>query len=169
MNYHNITSPDMLNGNGLRTVLWVSGCTHHCKGCHNPETHKFTSGVPFDYKAYDELMEKCAPDYISGITFSGGDPMMPQNVSTIADICRSFKEKFPNKTIWIWTGFTFEQLLERTDKFTKFILSQAQVIVDGEFILELKDPTLKFRGSSNQRIIDVQESLKQNKIIEFNV
>lgn len=168
MNYHNITSPDMLNGEGLRTVLWVSGCSHNCKGCHNPETHPLSSGIPFDYSAFEELMNKCKPDYISGITFSGGDPLHPRNYPEIRKIARTFKEHFPKKNIWIYTGFTFEYLKEKSesDETLRALLSLTDVIIDGKFEIDKKDPLLHFRGSSNQRIIDVQKSLSSGKVVE---
>ncbi|MCI5577883.1 MAG: anaerobic ribonucleoside-triphosphate reductase activating protein [Oscillospiraceae bacterium] len=162
MRYHNITTDDMLNGDGLRTVLWVAGCTHNCKGCQNPITWDIEGGLPFDDVAERELFDKIAPDYISGVTFSGGDPLHPQNRGKITELAKKCKELFPEKTVWLYTGFTFEEIkgLE--------IVQYCDVIVDGEFILEQRDPKLHWKGSANQRVIDVRETLKLNKIVLFD-
>ncbi len=162
MRYHNITTDDMLNGDGLRTVLWVAGCTHNCKGCQNPITWDIEGGLPFDDAAERELFDKIAPDYISGVTFSGGDPLHPQNRGKITELAKKCKELFPEKTVWLYTGFTFEEIkgLE--------IVQYCDVIVDGEFILEQRDPKLHWKGSANQRVIDVRETLKLNKIVLFD-
>ena len=159
MNYHNITKDDMLNGDGLRAVLWVSGCTHCCDGCQNPETWELSSGIEFDKAAYDELFEALAPDYISGITFSGGDPLHPFNREEVLKIAKEIKEKMPEKTVWLYTGFLFEEIKDVID------LTNIDVLVDGEFKQELNDNNLKWVGSSNQRIIDVQATLKEGNII----
>ena len=162
MRYHNITTDDMLNGDGLRTVLWVAGCTHNCKGCQNPITWDIEGGLLFDDAAERELFDKIAPDYISGVTFSGGDPLHPQNRGKITELAKKCKELFPEKTVWLYTGFTFEEIkgLE--------IVQYCDVIVDGEFILEQRDPKLHWKGSANQRVIDVRETLKLNKIVLFD-
>ena len=159
MNYHNITKDDMLNGDGLRAVLWVSGCTHCCDGCQNPETWELSSGIEFDKAAYDELFEALAPDYISGITFSGGDPLHPFNREEVLKIAKEIKEKMPETTVWLYTGFLFEEIKDVID------LTNIDVLVDGEFKQELNDNNLKWVGSSNQRIIDVQATLKEGNII----
>lgn len=161
MNYHDIESPSMLNGEGLRTVLWVAGCTHNCPGCHNPETHPFDSGIRFDSEALEEIIEKSRPDYIEGLTLSGGDPFMPENIMTTAEVAKLFKFHFPKKNIWAYTGYTWEKLMLRKDENTLKLLSNIDVLVDGRFVIELKDPTLHFRGSTNQRIIDVKKSLPE--------
>lgn len=157
MNYHNVTSPDMLNGCGLRTVLWVSGCTHACPECHNPITHDFNSGVEFTESALNEIIEKSNHDYIQGLTLSGGDPLMPKNLPTVLDVVKKFRSTYPNKTIWVYTGFKFEYLY--SDYRYNEILNLIDVLVDGPFIVKLKNPLLHFRGSSNQRIIDVHKTL----------
>ena len=159
MNYHNITKDDMLNGDGLRAVLWVSGCTHCCDGCQNPETWELSSGIEFDKAAHDELFEALAPDYISGITFSGGDPLHPFNREEVLKIAKEIKEKMPEKTVWLYTGFLLEEIKDVID------LTNIDVLVDGEFKQELNDNNLKWVGSSNQRIIDVQATLKEGNII----
>lgn len=159
MNYHNITKDDMLNGDGLRVVLWVSGCTHCCDGCQNPETWEVSSGIEFDKAAYDELFEALEPDYISGITFSGGDPLHPFNRSEVLALAKEIKEKMPEKTVWLYTGFLWEEVKDAID------LTNIDVLVDGEFKQELNDNNLRWIGSSNQRIIDVQATLKEGSIV----
>ncbi len=152
MNYHNITYDDMLNGDGLRVVLWVSGCTHCCKGCHNPITWSVHDGIKFDESAKLELYEHLAKPHIKGITFSGGDPLHPVNVDEITKLAKDIKCKFPNKDIWLYTGFVFEDIL------TLEILEYVDVLVDGKFIEELKDNKIKWCGSSNQRVIRLSKN-----------
>ena len=159
MNYHNITKDDMLNGDGLRVVLWTAGCTHCCDGCQNPETWDVAGGIPFDEEAERELFDDLAPDYISGITFSGGDPLHPFNREEVLRLAKKVKETYPNKTVWLYTGFLWEEIKDNID------LSNIDVLVDGEFVKELNDNNLQWVGSSNQRIINVQETLKQDKIV----
>lgn len=161
MRYHNITTDDMLNGDGLRTVLWVAGCTHCCKECQNPITWDVNGGVPFDEAAKQELFEKLNHDYISGITFSGGDPLHPLNREPITALAKEIKETFPDKTIWLYTGFLWEDLQKEE------ILKYIDVLVDGEFMVDLLDTKLKWCGSSNQRIIDVPASLAFDKVILY--
>ncbi len=159
MNYHNITKDDMLNGDGLRVVLWTSGCTHCCNGCQNPQTWDASSGIEFDEAAENELFEALSKDHISGITFSGGDPLHPFNRETVLRLAKKVKTQLPNKTVWLYTGFLWEEVIKTID------LTDIDVLVDGEFIKELNDNNLKWIGSSNQRIIDVQKSIKENKVI----
>ena len=161
MRYHNITTDDMLNGDGLRTVLWVAGCTHCCKECQNPITWDVNGGVPFDEAAKQELFEKLNHDYISGITFSGGDPLHPLNREPITALAKEINEKFPDKTIWLYTGFLWEDL--QNEEILKYI----DVLVDGEFMIDLLDTKLKWCGSSNQRIIDVPASLDSGRVILY--
>ena len=161
MRYHNITTDDMLNGDGLRTVLWVAGCTHCCKECQNPITWDVNGGVPFDEAAKQELFEKLNHDYISGITFSGGDPLHPLNREPITALAKEINETFPDKTIWLYTGFLWEDL--QNEEILKYI----DVLVDGEFMIDLLDTKLKWCGSSNQRIIDVPASLDAGKVILY--
>ena len=151
MNYHNITTDDMLNGDGLRTVLWVSGCSHHCKGCQNPITWDPNDGLPFDEEAEKELIEKLDKDYISGLTLSGGDPLYPGNVECVTNLVKKVKERFPDKTIWLYTGYLFDEITQLE------IIQYVDVIVEGEFIEELKDTKLHWRGSSNQYIYRKQK------------
>ena len=147
MNYHNITHDDMLNGDGLRVVLWVAGCTHHCKNCQNPETWDINGGIPFDNEAKEEIFNDLKKDYISGITFSGGDPLHPKHRKQVLELAKEIKEKFPTKTVWCYTGFLYEEVKDIEN------LKYVDVLVDGEFKEELKDVNLPWVGSSNQRII----------------
>ena len=162
MNYHNITTDDMLNGDGLRTVLWVSGCGHCCEGCHNPITWDANGGIPFDEAAERELFEKLSADYISGITFSGGDPLYPANRAEVTRLAHKTRALFPNKTIWLYTGFTWEETAGLE------IAPLLDVMVDGQFVQRLFDPKLHWKGSSNQRVIDVKETLRLGKIVLFD-
>lgn len=159
MNYHNITKDDMLNGDGLRVVLWVSGCTHHCEGCQNPITWDLAGGLPFDEAAEEELFEALSKPHISGITFSGGDPLHPFNRSEVFRLMKKCKELFPEKTVWVYTGFLWEDVKDIED--IKF----ADVLADGRFVKELNDNNLHWVGSSNQKIINVPQSLEENKVI----
>ena len=173
MNYHNLTYPDMNNGSGLRVVLWLSGCSHHCKGCQNPQTWNPNSGIPFDENAKKELFEELEKDYISGLTLTGGDPLHENNIDEILSLIYEIKDKYPDKTIWLYSGYTLEETIYPILKATNVHLKRATIIklsdvfIDGEYIEALRDITLKWRGSSNQRVIDVQESLKQNKVILY--
>ena len=148
MNYHNITKCDMLNGEGVRVVLWVSGCVHACPNCHNQQTWNPNSGIPFDDEALKEIYAELENPYVDGITFSGGDPLHPLNYNTVLWLCNQIKLKFPNKNIWVYTGYHLNTIkLIYSD-----ILEYADVIVDGKFIEALKSPDKHWVGSSNQRI-----------------
>ncbi len=159
MRYHDITKDDMLNGDGLRAVLWVSGCSHCCKDCQNPITWDPNGGLAFDKKAKEELFLELSKDYISGVTFSGGDPLYFGNRSDILKLVREIKELFPSKTIWLYTGFLWETV-SRLE-----IVRYLDVLVDGEFITEQKDTQLYWRGSRNQRVIDVPASLREGRVV----
>ena len=159
MRYHNITHDDMLNGDGLRTVLWVSGCTHHCEECQNPITWDINGGLLFDEAAEDEFFQSASKGYISGVTFSGGDPLHPQNRDEITRLAKKFKQKFPEKNIWLYTGFLWEDINDLE------VMKYTDVLVDGPYKKELRDPQLHWKGSSNQRVIEVQPSLKNNTVI----
>lgn len=157
MRFHDITTCDVNNGDGFRVTLWVAGCMHHCKGCQNPETWDFKGGQPFGPEAHDYLLSELAKPYIQGITFSGGDPLgSPDEVTALA---KEIKEKLPTKDIWVYTGYTIEQI--EADERLRQILPYADAIVDGEFVQPLRDVTLAFRGSRNQRIL----RLKDGKIV----
>lgn len=157
MNYHNITKDDMLNGKGLRVVLWVAGCSHKCKGCQNPITHNPKGGIPFTEETKKELYTELEKEHIQGITFSGGDPLNINNRETITKLAKEIKEKY-NKDIWLYTGYTYEEVQELE------IMKYIDVLVDGKFIEKLKDKKLHWRGSSNQRLIDVQRTIKEGVV-----
>lgn len=161
MRYHNITKDDMLNGDGLRSVLWLAGCTHQCKNCQNPLTWDINGGLPFDEAAKNELFDSLKPDYISGVTFSGGDPLHPQNRDEVFALAKEIREKFSNKNIWLYTGFLWDDFKDNPN------IKLIDVFVDGEFVEELKDVNLPWVGSSNQRVIDVQATLNSNDIILY--
>lgn len=163
MKYHNITKDDMLNGDGLRVVLWVAGCEHHCKGCQNPITWNSNDGLEFGMEEYNELLCELDKKHVSGITFSGGDPLFSANNDTIFRLCKDIKEKFRNKTIWIYTGYTWEQISQDNRKMA--IMEYVDVLIDGKFVAELKDATYHWAGSTNQRVIDVQKTIKKGKVI----
>lgn len=155
MRYHNITKDDMRNGDGLRVVLWVAGCSHCCRECQNPITWDPDGGLLFDESAKEEIFEQLRENYISGITFSGGDPLHPANSLDVRNLMAEIKEKFPGKTIWLYTGDSWEKIYQLP------IMKYVDVLVDGEFVVEQKDDTLQWKGSKNQRVIAVQASLKQ--------
>lgn len=209
MNYHNITKDDMLNGEGLRVVLWISGCSHRCRGCQNPQTWDCKSGVQFDESAKKEMFDELSKDYIAGITFTGGDPLYSQNLKDVLDLITDLRSKYPisrktdtiygdkdnskhniltrnsdeirlscqEKTIWLYTGYTWEQIMypvvtddfnPERDKLLKMrqdIVKQCDVLVDGRYEEDKRDVTYHWAGSTNQRVIDVQETLKQGKVI----
>ena len=159
MRYHNITKDDMLNGDGLRVVLWVAGCNHHCEGCHNPITWNPQGGLPFGGSEKEEIFTELSNDYISGITLSGGDPLYCDNVDEITALAKEIKERFPDKTIWLYTGFVWEEIAGFE------IMQYTDVLVDGKFELDKKDNLLHWKGSSNQRVIDVQATKEKGEII----
>lgn len=155
MRYHNITKDDMLNGDGLRVVLWVAGCSHCCKECHNPITWDPDGGLLFDDEAKQEIFEQLDKDYISGITFSGGDPLHSANRLDVRNLMLEIKEKYPHKTIWLYTGYEWKDIWHYP------MMKYVDVVVDGEFKIDLKDVKLLWKGSSNQKVINVQETLKK--------
>lgn len=172
MNYAEIKNNDIANGVGVRVSLFVSGCPHHCKGCFNEVTWDYNYGKPFDDNVINQIIEMLSQPHIQGLTLLGGEPMDPKNQKDILKLLRKIKnnKKIKEKDFWCYTGYLFEDLLNSQGKaYTKYtdeILSYIDIMVDGPFILSKKSLSLEFRGSSNQRMIDVQESLKQNKIIE---
>lgn len=159
MRYHNITKDDMLNGDGLRVVLWVAGCEHCCKECHNPITWDPNGGLEFTESERQEIFTELSKDYISGITFSGGDPLHYQNVTEVTALAREIKENYPDKTIWLYTGSTWEEI------YSMEIVNYVDVLVDGEFKIDEFDANLHWKGSANQRVIDVPATLKEKKIV----
>lgn len=183
MNYLKIEHEDVCNGIGLRAVLWLSGCSHHCYNCQNPQTWNPNGGIPFDESAKQEIFNELSKDYISGITFSGGDPLHENNLDEVLKLVQEIRISYPEKTIWLYTGFEWDSLVSKIcqptfpdkdferiieiHKKRKEIISNVDVLVDGEYIDEQKDLSLKFRGSKNQRVIDVKQSLAQNKVILY--
>lgn len=160
-NYHNITKNDMLNGDGLRVVLWFSGCEHACKNCQNKQTWSHKSGVPFDYDAITEIVEELNKDYVSGLTMSGGDPLSKQNREHALRIAKELKQSYPTKNIWVYTGYLWEDVKDLDG------IEYIDIIVDGKYMEELNFPSPKWRGSSNQRVIDVCASLNCGDVIEY--
>ena len=212
MNYHNITYPDMNNGEGLRVVLWLSGCSHKCKGCQNPQTWDANSGIPFDESAKEELFRELDKDYISGLTLTGGDPLFESNLDGVLDLVtevnkrynttqyieenaqenRNILNKNANKTrlsiqqksIWLYTGYTWESIIEYKTPFDnvmtahnsdilydyymwkrKNIISESDVMIDGQYIASQRDITLPYRGSKNQRLIDIKRSVQKGEVV----
>lgn len=173
MKYAQLKKRDVANGPGVRVSLFVSGCTHHCKGCFNPETWDFDYGNIFDEKIQDEIISLMEPSYIRGLTVLGGEPMEKPNQKALLPFIEKVREKYPEKDIWFYTGYTFETdftgngraVCEKTDK----LLSLIDVLVDGEFIEEKKNLRLHFRGSENQRIIDVKQSLLSGKTVLMDI
>jgi anaerobic ribonucleoside-triphosphate reductase activating protein len=169
MYYGALKKTDIANGPGVRVSLFVSGCRHHCRECFNPETWSFDYGTEFTESTLTEILEALEPDYIKGITILGGEPFEPENQRGLLDLYHRLRATYPTKTVWVYTGYTLERDLlspgsTRTEV-TDEILSMIDVLVDGEFVLEQKNITLKFRGSENQRIINLKESLAQGQTI----
>ena len=160
INFHNITHDDMLNGDGLRVVLWVAGCIHHCKDCQNPITWDENRGVPLDEWNEAEFWEWLAKPWTKGATFSGGDPLHPANELEVRNLIDEIKEKYPDKTVWLYTGDVWENIYDSPT------IKKVDVLVDGEFHIEERDVKLMWKGSKNQRVIDVQATLKSINPIE---
>ena len=173
MRYHNITTADMMNGEGLRVVLWLSGCSHHCYNCQNPVTWDENDGLIFDESAKEELFRELDKDYISGLTLSGGDPLHEANLDGVLDLVNKFRLSFPNKSIWIYSGYQWSEIFNDGVYLTKNcvgwkrreIIKQCTVMVDGRYIDSQRNPQAKWKGSDNQRVINIPESLKQGKVI----
>ncbi len=169
MNYANIKWYDVANGPGVRVSLFVSGCRNHCKNCFNPETWDFDYGQPFTEEVEDKILKAMGPDYIKGFTLLGGDPFEPENCAALVPFMKRMRKLYPEKSVWCFTGYDYERDLltgKKGDAETVLkLLRTLDVLVDGRFVEELKDLNLRFRGSSNQRIISVKESLKKDKIV----
>lgn len=169
MNYAVIKKNDIANGPGVRISLFVSGCRHHCRNCFNREAWDFSYGQPFTEAVMEEILEALAPDYVAGLSFLGGEPFEPENQEGLLILARRFKEHFPEKTLWCYTGFSFEEDLLTgrigNPDTVRSLLSCIDVLVDGKFIEEEKDASLLFRGSANQNIIDVPASLLASRMI----
>lgn len=165
MNYCEIKKNDIANGLGVRTTLFVSGCTHHCKGCFQPETWNFDYGKLFTREVEDDILSSLSPYYISGLTLLGGEPFEPQNQERLVELLQRVRAEKPNKNVWAYSGYLFEELTGKIPSrarcgYTDEMLSLIDVLVDGEFVEEKKDITLRFRGSSNQRVMDLKKSLE---------
>ena len=171
MNYAGIKYCDIANGTGCRTVLFVSGCRNACKGCFQPQTWDFGYGEPFDEKVQEEVLKSLEPDYITGITVLGGEPFEPENQKELVPFMRKVVARYPNKNVWAFTGYIYDKDLvaggRRHTEDTDELLSMIDVLVDGPFQEEKKDITLKFRGSSNQRILDLKETIRTGNIIRL--
>ena len=169
MNYAVIKKNDIANGPGVRVSLFVSGCRHHCKNCFNQEAWDFGYGTPFTKDTIREILTALEPDYIAGLSLLGGEPMEPENQEALLPLVQSFRERFPGKTLWCYTGFSFEPDLLAgrvgSPEILRKLLSCMDVLVDGKFVENLKDPSLIFRGSSNQNIIDIPKSLAENRMV----
>ena len=161
MRYNKIRKMDISNGPGVRVSIFVQGCSFNCKNCFNPETHDFNKGEEFTYDTINKLLELSDKEYINGLSILGGEPLHEFNILGTIKLAKAFKEKFPDKTIWVWTGFLFENVIN------KDIFKYIDVLVDGRFEEEHKDIRLKYCGSTNQRVIDIQQSLKKNKVILY--
>lgn len=163
MHYNKIRKMDISNGPGVRVSIFFQGCHFHCDGCFNSDTWDFNGGKEFNEITINHILELCDSDVISGLSILGGEPLHPVNISGTVKLCKSFKEKYPNKTIWLWSGYLFEEYIK-----DKEIINYLDVLVDGRFEIEKYDSTLKYKGSSNQRVIDVKKTIKNHKIIIFN-
>ena len=159
MRYNLIRKMDISNGPGVRVSIFMQGCAFHCKNCFNPNTWDFNAGQEFNQKTIDEVLDLCKEGHIKGLSILGGEPMHPNNIEGTTKLAKAFKEKYPDKNIWAWSGFKFDEDLK-----DKEVMNYIDVLVDGQYKDELHDFTLKWRGSSNQRVIDVKESLKENKV-----
>ena len=168
MNYGAIKKCDIANGVGVRTVLFVSGCTHHCKGCFQPETWNFDYGERYTKETEDEIIESLRPDYVDGITLLGGEPFEPENQRELVKLLRRIKKELPQKNVWSFSGFTYEELTgdsRAVCEVTNEMLSMLDVLVDGEFVEAKRNISLRFRGSENQRLIDMNKTRKEGKIV----
>lgn len=162
MRYNKIRKMDISNGKGVRVSIFVQGCTFNCKNCFNPETHDFNGGKEFTNDTINRVLELCQNENVEGLSILGGEPMHPNNIDGVTELAKAFKEKFPNKNLWAWTGFTYENYMK-----DKEILKYLDVLVDGQYVDELHDFTLKWRGSSNQRVIDIPKTLKAGEVVLF--
>lgn len=160
MRYNKIRKMDISNGPGVRVSIFMQGCTFNCKKCFNPETHDFNGGKEFNEETIHRVLKLCKNENVKGLSILGGEPMHPKNVEGTTKLAKAFKQRFPDKNLWVWTGFLFDKDLK-----DKEVLTYVDVLVDGQYVEELRNPKLKYSGSSNQRVIDVQKSLKEDKII----
>ena len=165
MNYIKITTNDIANGPGVRVVLWVSGCNLHCAGCHNPQSWDYDAGESFTKDTLLSIIDEMSRPEIAGLTLSGGHPIDPRNLDTTKRVVSIIKELFPQKSIWLYTGYTWEAIRKNWDTY-KEVIENCDVVVDGPYVEELRNISLRFRGSSNQRLIDVKETLKAGEVVE---
>ncbi len=163
MRYNKIRKMDISDGPGVRVSIFMQGCTFNCKNCFNHDTHDFNGGKEFTDETINRVLELCDQDHIEGLSILGGEPMHPNNIEGTTKLAKAFKEKFPNKDVWAWSGFLFDRDLK-----DKEVVKYLDTLVDGQYVDELRDPTLKWKGSSNQRVINVQESLKNNQVVLLN-
>lgn len=162
MRYNKIRKMDISNGPGVRVSIFMQGCCFNCKNCFNPETHDFNGGKEFTQQTIDRVLELAGKDFIEGLSILGGEPMHPKNINASTQLAKAFKERYPDKSVWVWSGFLFDRDLK-----DKEVLKYIDILVDGQFEEDKYSPMLKWKGSSNQRVIDVQKSLKENKIVLF--
>ena len=167
MRYLDIKHCNMVNGDGLRTVIWIAGCDRKCPGCFSPYTHDFQAGVEFDDAAKAELVKDLSEDWCAGITWLGGEPLHPVNFPEVLALAKEIHERYPNKTQWLYTGYTYNEIINNT--IMSEILNYIDVLCDGPFIQELKDPNLKWVGSSNQNVINIQQRISQVLKITRNI
>ena len=162
MRYNLIRKMDISNGPGVRVSVFMQGCSFHCKNCFNPETWDFEGGKEFNDETIEKILNLCGQNYVEGLSILGGEPMHPTNIEGTTKLAKAFKEKYPNKSIWVWSGFLYDRDLK-----DKEVLKYIDVLVDGQYVDELHDPTLKWRGSSNQRVIDVKKTLQNKDIVLY--
>lgn len=170
-NYSKIKTFDIANGKGIRTSIFFSGCEHYCENCFNSELWDFNVGQSFTKEVYESKIKPTMNEHITGISILGGEPLHPNNITATFNLVKWFKEDFPEKTIWLWSGYTWEELTSKSNSNYKInigILNNIDVLVDGKYVDELRDISLKWCGSTNQRVINIQESLKENKIVLYN-
>ena len=162
MRYNLIRKMDISNGPGVRVSVFMQGCSFHCKNCFNSETCDFEGGKEFNDETIEKILNLCGQNYVEGLSILGGEPMHPTNIEGTTKLAKAFKEKYPNKSIWVWSGFLYDRDLK-----DKEVLKYIDVLVDGQYVDELHDPTLKWRGSSNQRVIDVKKTLQNKDIVLY--
>ncbi len=161
MQYNKIRKMDISNGPGIRVSIFFQGCSFHCKGCFNEDTWPFSGGKEFTDETINHILDLCNSEHIRGLSILGGEPLHPKNIKGSTSLAKAFKEKYPDKNIWLWTGFSYE------DRCEEDIFNYVDVLVDGQFKIDLANPTLKWKGSSNQRVIDVKKSLKKKEIVLY--
>ena len=162
MRYNKIRKMDISNGPGVRVSIFMQGCVFNCKNCFNPETHDFNGGDEFTDDTIKQVIELCDKDYIEGLSILGGEPMHPKNIEGTTRLAKEFKKRYPNKNLWVWTGYKFDEYLK-----DKEVINYLDVLVDGQYVDKLHNPKLQWRGSENQRVIDVQKSIKEKEIIKL--